>query len=282
MAISAFKPEVWSAEQLVALEKSLVYAATGVVNRNYEGDISSYGDTVHIVNLADPTIGTYTAHTDITIEDVDDAEQLLLIDQSKYFAFEVDDIEKRQARGDVMGEQARKSAYLLRDVADQHVAAKMAAGVDAGNIVAEQTLATPDAAYDLLVDLGTILDEDNVPTEGRWSVITPAFHGLLLKDDRFIAAGDERGASVRTNGVVGEAAGFSLRKSNNAPDGPGAGAGKLILAGYDGATTYAEQISSVEAFRLEKRFADGVKGLHLYGSKVVRPTGLAAADVIIS
>jgi hypothetical protein len=282
MAISAFKPEVWSAELLVALEKSLVYAATGVVNRNYEGDISSYGDTVHIVNLADPTIGTYTAHTDITIEDVDDAEQLLLIDQSKYFAFEVDDIEKRQARGDVMGEQARKSAYLLRDVADQHVAAKMAAGVDAGNIVAEQTLATPDAAYDLLVDLGTILDEDNVPTEGRWSVITPAFHGLLLKDDRFIAAGDERGASVRTNGVVGEAAGFSLRKSNNAPDGPGAGAGKLILAGYDGATTYAEQISSVEAFRLEKRFADGVKGLHLYGSKVVRPTGLAAADVIIS
>jgi hypothetical protein len=282
MAISAFKPEVWSAELLVALEKSLVYAATGVVNRNYEGEISQYGDTVHIVSLNDPTIGDYTPHTDITIEDVDDAEQLLLIDQSKYFAFEVDDIEKRQARGDVMGEQARKSAYLLRDVADQHVAAKMAAGVDAGNIVAEQTLATPDAAYDLLVDLGTILDEDNVPTEGRWSVITPAFHGLLLKDDRFIAAGDERGASVRTNGVVGEAAGFSLRKSNNAPDGPGAGAGKLILAGYDGATTYAEQISSVEAFRLEKRFADGVKGLHLYGSKVVRPTGLAAADVIIS
>lgn len=281
MAISAFKPEVWSAELLVALEKSLVYGATGVVNRSYEGDISQYGDTVHIVNLADPTIGTYTAHTDITIEDVDDAEQLLLIDQSKYFAFEVDDIEKRQARGDVMSEQARKAAYLLRDVADQHVAAKMAAGVSAGNILAEATLATAASAYDKLVDMAVVLDEDNVPTEGRWVVVTPKFHGLLLKDTRFIAAGDESGAGVRANGVIGSAAGFSIRKSNNAPDGPGAGAGKLVIGGYDGAVTFAEQIASVEAFRLEKRFADGVKGLHLYGSKVVRPTGLVAADVII-
>lgn len=281
MAITAFKPEVWSAELLVALEKSLVYGATGVVNRNYEGEISQYGDTVHIVNLADPTIGTYTAHTDITIEDVDDADSTLVIDQSPYFAFEVDDIEKRQARGDVLGEQARKAAYLLRDTADQHLAAKMAAGVDAGNLVAEQTLSTADAAYDLLVELGVILDEDNVPSEGRWAVVTPAFHGLLQKDSRFIAAGDEQGAGVRTNGMIGAAAGFSLRKSNNAPDGPGVGAGKLVIAGYSGAVTFAEQIRSVEAFRMEKRFADGVKGLHLYGSKVVRPTGLAAADVII-
>ena len=102
MAIANFKPEVWSADLLVALEKSLVYGAAGVVNRNYEGEIAQYGDTVHITNLVDPTIGTYTAHTDITIEDVDDGTAALLIDQSKYFAFEVDDIEKRQARGDVM------------------------------------------------------------------------------------------------------------------------------------------------------------------------------------
>lgn len=281
MAISFFKPEVWSADLLVALEKSLVYGATGVVNRNYEGDISQYGDTVHIVNLADPTIGTYTAHTDITVEAVTDAEQTLLIDQSKYFAFEVDDIEKRQARGDVLGEQARKAAYGLRDIADQHLAAKMAAGVDAGNLIAEATLSTAAAAYDKLVDLGVRLDEDNVPSEGRWAVITPAFHGLLLKDSRFIAAGDETGAGVRTNGMVGSAAGFSLRKSNNAPAGPGVGAGKLIIAGYSGAVTYAEQIAKVEAFSMEKRFNEAIKGLHLYGAKVVRPTGLAAADVII-
>ncbi|MFD5297215.1 N4-gp56 family major capsid protein [Streptomyces mutabilis] len=283
MAISAFKPEIWNADLLVTLEKSLVYAAPGVVNREYEGDIAQYGDTVHITTLADPTVGTYTPHTDITIEDVDDSDQTLLIDQAKYFAFEVDDVEKRQARngGAVLTEQARKAAYKLRDVADQYVAGLMAAGVDVGNVIGEATLATPAAAYDLLVDLGVVLDEDNVPGEGRWVVVTPAFHGLLLKDDRFVAAGDAAGAATRANGMVGEAAGFSIRKSNNAPDGPGAGAGKLIVAGYNGATTYAEQINNTEAARKEKGFADIVKGLHLYGAKVIRPTGLAAADVII-
>ncbi|HCA88172.1 MAG TPA: coat protein [Streptomyces sp.] len=282
MAIATFIPEVWSAELLVALEKSHVYGAAGVVNRDYEGDISQYGDTVHITSLAEPTIGTYTAHTDITIEDVDDADLTLLINQSKYFAFEVDDVEKRQARngGALLTEQARKAAYKLRDVADTHVAGLMAAGVDAGNLVDEQTLDSAAAAYDLLVDLGTVLDEDNVPDEGRWSVVTPAFYGLLLKDDRFVS-GDDAAAATRRNGIVGEAAGFSIRKSNNAPDGPGAGAGKLIIAGYGGAVTFAEQINKTEATRKEKGFADIVKGLHLYGGKVVRATGLAAADVII-
>jgi hypothetical protein len=283
MAISAFKPEVWNANLLVALEKSHVYGAAGVVNRDYEGDIANYGDTVHITSLAEPTIGTYTPHTDITIEDVDDTDATLLIDQAKYFAFEVDDVEKRQAfnGGRILTEQARKAAYKLRDTADAYVAGLMAAGVSAGNLVAEQTLAAAADAYDLLVDLGTILDEDNVPDGGRWAVVTPAFYGLLLKDDRFVGTGDAQAAATRVNGIVGEAAGFSIRKSNNAPNGPGAGAGKLIIAGYNGAVTYAEQINKTEATRKEKGFADIVKGLHLYGAKVVRPTGLAAADVII-
>ncbi|MGV9364519.1 hypothetical protein [Amycolatopsis sp. NPDC003731] len=283
MAISNFVPEIWSAELLVALEKALVYAAPGVVNRDYEGEIENAGDTVHITGLADPTVGNYTPHTDITIEDVDDTTLSLIIDQSKYFAFEVDDVEKRQAKsgGAVLSEQARKAAYKLRDVADQFVAGLMAAGVSAGNLVAEQTLSTAADAYDLLVDLGVLLDESNVPTEGRFVVVTPKFHGLLQKDQRFIAAGDASGASVRANGLIGEAAGFSVRKSNNAPNGPGAGAGKLVIAGSAIATTYAEQISKTEAARKEKGFADIVKGLHLYGGKVVRSTALAAADVII-
>jgi len=216
MAIDAFKPEVWSAELLVALEKALVYAAPGVVNRSYEGEIAQYGDTVHITSLADPTIGTYTAHTDITIEDVDDADLTLLINQAKYFAFEVDDIEARQARGGVLSEQARKAAYKLRDVADQYVASLMAAGVSAGNLLSESTV-TAANAYEKLVDLSVLLDEGNVPTEGRFAVVTPKFRGLLLKDSRFIAAGDSVGSSVRANGLIGEAAGFSMRVSNNAP-----------------------------------------------------------------
>ncbi|MFJ4907717.1 N4-gp56 family major capsid protein [Streptomyces sp. NPDC093249] len=283
MAITAFVPEVWAAELLVTLEKNHVYAAPGVVNRDYEGDIAQYGDTVHIVGLAEPTVGTYTPHTDIVIEDVDDTEQTLVINQSKYFAFEVDDIEKRQAKsgGRVLSEQARKAAYKLRDVADIYVAGLMAAGVAAGNLIAEQTITDPAKAYELLVDLGTRLDESDVPSEGRWANVTAKFHGLLLKDPRFVSAGDPTAAETRANGHVGFAAGFRINKTNNAPNGPGAGAGKLILAGYAGAVSFAEQINKTEATRKEKGFADIVKGLHLYGAKVVRPTGLAAADVII-
>lgn len=280
MAIANFIPEVWSAKLLVALRSAHVYAAGGVINRDYEGEISSFGDTVHITSLVDPTIGNYTAHTDITVEDIDDLDQILLINQSKYFAFEADDIEKRQAKGEFMNQQSIAAAWKLRDVADKYVAGLMATGVAAGNVIAEQTV-TKDTAYDVLVDLGTKLDEADVPTENRWAVITPKYHGLLLKDPRFIAAGDAQGASVRTNGIVGEAAGFSLRKSNNVPDGPGIGAGKFIIAGNSMATTFAEQIAKTEAARRELRFADMVKGLHLYGGKVVRPTALAAADVII-
>ena len=197
-------------------------------------------------------------------------DSVLTIDQAKYFAFEVDDVEKRQAfnGGKVLTEQARKAAYKLRDTADAYVAGLMAAGVDAGNLVAEKTISTAAGAYDQLVDLGVILDTDNVPSEGRWVVVTPAFYGLLLKDSRFIAAGDAQGAQVRTNGIVGQAAGFTIHKSNNAPNGPGAGAGKLIIAGYNGAVTYAEQINKTEATRKEKGFADIVKGLHLYLSLI--------------
>ena len=279
MAITNFKPEVWAAELLVALEKSLVYAAPGVVNRNYEGEISDYGDTVHIVSLDDPTIGTYTPYTDITIEEVDDDEQTLLINQSKYFAFQVDDVDKRQARagGAVLSEQARKGAYKLRDVADQYVAGLMAIG--ASTALGLTTLTSAAQAYDLLVDLGVALDEANVPTEERFVVVTPAFHGLVRKDQRFVSAGDGPATAARLNGVVGEAAGFSVRKSNNAPD--GSTTGSFIVAGTPLGTTYAEQISKTEATRKEKGFADIVKGLHLYGSKVVEGDALATADVVI-
>lgn len=281
MAIANFVPEIWSAKLLTALEGAQVYAAPGVVNRDYEGDIAKAGDTVHITSLSDPTVGTYTPHTDITIEDVDDATAALTVDQAKYFAFEVDDIEKRQALGGALNTQARRAAWKLRDVADTYVAGLMGAGVAAGNKIAEQTLSTAAAAYDLLVDLSVLLDEAEVPEESRFVIVTPKFHGLLRKDSRFIAAGDASGAQARANGYIGLAAGFAVRKSNKAPDGPGAGAGKLIIAGSDMAVTYADQIVNTEAARKEKGFADIVKGLHLYGAKVIRPTALASADVII-
>jgi hypothetical protein len=127
-----------------------------------------------------------------------------------------------------------------------------------------------------------MLDAADVPPENRYAVITPALYAKLLKDSRFVAAGDVQSAETRGNGLVGRAAGLEIFKSNNLPDGPGAGAGKLMLVGSRYSTTMAQQIRSTEAFRLEKKFGDGVKGLHVYGCRVTRPTAIVAADVIVS
>lgn len=282
MAVTKFQPEVWSATLLSILEKSLVYAGAPCVNRNYEGEISQYGDTVHITSIADPTILTYTKDTDLTVQVLTDSEQLLLIDQAKAFAFEIDDIDDRQVRsgGALMTEAAQRAAFGLRDVTDQYVAGLMKAGTNASNALGAITVSTtPTDAYDkVLVPMSVKLDEANVPTEGRFVVVTPAFYGKLLLDGRFIKANESGGAGLH-NGNVGDAAGFRIFKSNNAP--AGATTGKMIIAGSNIATSYAEQISKVEAFRPEKRFADALKGLHLYGAKVVRDTALASADVTV-
>lgn len=285
MAITNFVPDIWSARILTNLSRSSV--AAGIVNRDYEGDIKKGGDSVKITSFVDPTIGSYTAHTDITIEDVDDATRSMLIDQQKYFAFEVDDVERAQAvnGGAALANQITRASYGLKNVFDAWALALMGAGASASapdHQVAEATINTAAGAYDALVNWSVLLDEADVPEEDRFAVVTPAFHGLLLKDTRFVASGDDPAAASRANGRVGEAAGLQIHKSNNLPAGPGAGAGTLMIVGSKIATTVAEQIVSTEAFRLEKRFADGVKGLHVYGGKVTRPTGLVAADVIVA
>jgi hypothetical protein len=282
MAVTNFVPDLWSAKLLVALRKAAV--AGNLVNRDYEGEIKREGDSVKITSINDVTIGTYTAHTDITVEDIDDATRSLVIDQAKYFAVELDDIEKAQYKkgGKSPLEQAvDNAAYQLRDVADAFLLTTMntAAQGTANDLGTVAIHTTAVNLYNAFVDLGVTLDEDNVPSEGRFAVVSPAVHGRLQKLDQFIAAGDEKGASTRGNGYIGQVAGLDLYKSNNLPAVTDAAAtGGLVIAGYRGATTFAEQINSVEAARMEKRFADMVKGLHLYGAKVVRPTGLAVVE----
>ena len=123
MAITNFIPELWSANILLELQKNLVYGSA--VNRDYEGDIANYGDTVHITGIAHISGGDYTAHTDITIEPATDRDAgELVINQSKYFAFEIDDVEKRQAMNNLTAAYSQDAAYKLRDLTDQYLASR--------------------------------------------------------------------------------------------------------------------------------------------------------------
>ena len=276
MALDNFIPEIWSARLLVSLKKSLVYGQEGIVNKDYEGEIRQMGDTVRINSIGPITVGTYTKNTNIgDPETLADDQTVLTIDQAKYFNFQVDDIDRAQQNPKVMDAAMQEAAYALRDDADQYIAG-LYTGVAAGNTIGNDT--TPvevdkTNAYELLVDLAVILTDAKVPTDGRWVVVPPWFYGTLLKDDRFIDASKAGTTDGLRNGEVGKAAGFTVLQSHNVPN--TSGAKYKIIAGHSMAISYAEQINKVEAYRPEKRFADAVKGLHLYGAKLVRPEAIA-------
>ncbi|MCW5957397.1 MAG: hypothetical protein KIT61_12490 [Pyrinomonadaceae bacterium] len=272
-----FIPTVWAARLLTALEKSLVYGQANVCNRDYEGEIREAGNTVKIASVGDVTIDDYVKDTDIGDPEIlTDEAQTMLIDRQKYFHFFVDSVDRAQQNVNVLDEAMKRAAWALRDEADTYLAGIMDTAVPTGNKIGSTTtpkVPTKDDAYEYLVDLGVLLDEANVPLEGRFCVVPAWFHGLLLKDDRFINAGTLRSDRVLANGAVGEAAGFAILKSNSVPN--TAGAKYKILAGHAMATSYAEQVLDLSAYKPERRFGDAVKGLHVYGAKVVRPTALA-------
>jgi len=274
MSILRFKPEIWSARLLVALRKTLVYGSPMVVNKDYEGEISAAGDTVRITSIGRPTISNYVPGvTSINPEQLTDAQRTLVVDQAKYFAFEVDDVDARQAKGNVLPQAADESAYGLADVLDQYIAS-FYTGASTANQLGVRSITTGDLAYQALVDLSTVLDEANVPQEGRYAVIPPWFHALLRTNVNFINANKsaDGGAALRT-GQIGEAASFALMKSNNTPI-PTAGQ-NAIMAGTNAAISFAEQINKTEAYRPQDSFSDAIKGLTLYGAKLVRPDNIA-------
>lgn len=286
-SIDNFIPTIWSARILVALQKALVYAQPEVINRDYEGEIREAGNTVLINSVGDPTIFDYTKNTDMPPpETLTGAQRQLTISQSKAFNFQVDDVDKLQQQPKVMDTALARAAYKLADVADQYLAGVLYAGCTLNTIgtlmnpiVAPTPTAGSSGAYEQLVDLGTLLDQQNVPTDGRWVVLPPWYHGVLVKDSRFVSYA---AIDVLYNRQVGEAAGFAVLVSNNVPAvaAPNGASNttvrNIVLAGHQMAGTYAEQINQVEAFRPERRFGDAVKGLHLYGSTVVRPEAVAA------
>ncbi|HET7030363.1 MAG TPA: hypothetical protein VFI34_07615 [Candidatus Limnocylindrales bacterium] len=271
MAVSGFIPEIWTARILARLPKVLIFGQAGVVNRDYEGEIAQKGDTVRIGGIGDITIKPYSKNTDIDDpEELDDDMTSLVIDQADYFNFAVDDIDARQAAPNLMDAAMANAAIGMSETADGFLAAKMASE-------GTPVTSTETEAYDQLVDLGTALTEANIPTTDRFAAVPPWYYGLLLKDDRFVGSGSAASTEVLFNGQVGFAAGFKILQSNSLR--ADSGGDYPVIAGHPMATSYAEQINKVEAFRPQARFADAVKGLHLYGAKVVRPAALAVLSV---
>lgn len=279
MSLANFNPTIWTAKLFVSLRKSLV--ARSIVNTDYEGEIRGYGDRVKINEIGPVTINDYAKYADLTFQQLTSAQKELVIDQAKSFSFEVDDIDKAQNNPKVMGSAMAQAAYDINDTIDQYILGLYAqAGVTNDTYMGKSSSAISVSSGNVILTLsfaGRYLTEKNLPTQSRWMVIPPWLHQkILLAEIGGISASAIPKISTGpvVPGYVGQALGFDFYVSNNVQT--SATSVSAILAGNNSAISYAGQIETVEAVRLEKRFSDAVKGLYVYGTKVVRPDALAA------
>ena len=262
MAIVNFISTVWSENLLKQLDKKYI----GVLNcnRDYEGEIKNQGSIVKICGVGDVTVSDYTKNTDMSApETLSDDVRMLKINQAKYFNFQIDDVDRAQSNPKLMDEAMKNAAAALANAADSYVYSLY---VDALVEVADGE-ATAESIVDHIIEIKTRMMKANVMNnEDIFVEVSPEVAALILKAK--IDLGTDNRDSFE-NGLLGRIAGCKVFVSNN------------IFETEDGyfkclvrtkrAVTFAEQISEVEAYRPEKRFADAVKGLHLYGAKIVYP-----------
>jgi len=263
------------------LRKSLVLG--NVVNTKYQGVISAAGDSVLIPVVGDVTISDHTVNDTITYEGLDATNATLKVDQQKRFSFVIDDVDSKQALIDVASAYADRAAYQLKDASDSYIAGMYTdAGITSGLGTTAVPLTVTAAAstggnvgvYDLLSRINKGLDNANVPGEGRFLVVSPWLHAKLVLAGVLQYTQD---SNAYANGKVGQVFGFSIHMSNNLTNANAAGT--KVLAGNNSAISFVSQILNIEALRLETKFGDGLRGLYVYGAKVVQPSALAVATL---
>lgn len=267
MAIDNFIPKIWSANLLQAKDNVHVFAA--LASRDYEGDITGQGDSVQISQIGAIDVSAYTKNsTSLTFQELEDAASTLLIDQANYFAFKIDDVDKAQSKPKVMQEAMRKAAYQLSETQDDYIAALYATAGLAQNTNASPVDMTSLNVEEEFLSVAEQLDEANASRQGRFSVIPPWVQSKL------VLAGVSSltdNVSEWKNGLVARAFGFDYYLSNNVSNAGSWAKTRMICGVMNESITVAEQVMSVEALRPESSFSDAVKGLHVYGAKIMRP-----------
>ena len=287
---SFWLPEVFSKKVQVAFRKSAV--AEAICNTDYMGEIAQFGDTVNIIKEPTITVTDYTrATTSLSSTVLTDQELVLQVDKAKYFQFKVDDLEKRFSHVNWQQVASDNAAYQLKDAFDVNVITAAVAGIGSNTY---GTVAAPiDTGHatgevdplDVLARLARLLDDANVPEENRWVVAKPEFYEELAKtSSKLLSVDYNQGNGGLRNGLVasGELRGFKMYKSSNVPTPSGSGSPThQILAGHMSAVSCAQSLSTVESIRDNDSFKDIVRGLLVWGRKVLRPEALALAIIKI-
>jgi len=277
----AWVPTIYSKKVLKFFRKASV--AEDVTNTDYFGEIANMGDTVKIMNEPSITVSDYFRGTKVIPQDLDDTESTLTVDQGKYFAFKVDDIEAKQAHINWEALSTGSAAYALKDSYDTAILLYMSGQTPSGNDYG--STGTPiDVGYaageisplNVMTRLSRLLDDGNVPEDNRWLVAKPLFWEVMADENSKLMGVDFTGdsSSKLRNGRVtdGLIRGFKCYKSNNAPLDT---AVNVVLAGHMSSTATASQIAKTEMIRDGDSFADIVRGMHVYGRKTLRTAALA-------
>ncbi len=271
MALINFISTVWSETLLSQMDKK--YVAVANCNREFEGDIKGRGDRVKICGVGDIDVFDYTRNADFetSIQQLSDSVKTLIIDQAKAFNFQIDDIDRAQSNPKLMDAAVRNAAAALANAADQHV---FSLCIKAGSSISET--ATKDNILDLIIDARTKLLESNVCDPGDIVIeVSPAIGALILKNKINVSSTD----TALETGCIGTVAGCKVFISNNIVV---SGNVHKCLARSKRAIAFAEQLSEMDAYRPEKRFADAVKGLHLYGAEVIYPSEMVRLDLTVA
>jgi hypothetical protein len=281
-----FIPEIYSKKVQIALRKAAV--AEAICNTDYMGEISSFGDTVNIIKEPQIAVADYTRGLAVTSTDLTDQELVLTIDQAKSFSFKIDDLEKRFSHVNFQAVAADNAAYALRDAMDSNILAAISAGA-----TVTTGMGTTSVPIDIGFGSGEVdplnqmslaakeLDEANAPEDGRWFVAAPEWYNQLANtSSKLLSVDFNAGQGSIRNGLVasGLLRGFQMYKSNNLPTNDLTGASPAgtatapeALFGHISGTSAASSMNKVETVRDTGTFSDIVRGLMVWGRKVLRP-----------
>ena len=270
MSVATFIPEIWNAALWLEFREEAV-AAT-VSNRTYEGN-AAVGNTVVINQAIDVNIKDYAYNDRTTSPDaVTTDDQKLLIDQEKNFDFLVDDIDRRQAAGS-MDAFTQSAGLGLAEDADKFILSTAEAGALAANQLGGTEPSDGDGAFDVFRDLRKALNKEKVPRGQRVAFVNAEFGSLLVSASSKLTSADTSGDTRGLrDAFIGRILGFDVYESENLPEVDE----MQVVSFYQPAVAFVSQITDqTEALRDIDSFSDRLRGLHVYGARVIRPNGVA-------
>jgi hypothetical protein len=297
-----FIPEIWSGKLIENFYDATVLAQ--ISNTDYEGEIRQHGDTVNIRTTPEITIRDYVKGQTLVVENPDKPKIQLLIDKGEYFSCVEDDVDKVQSDIVLMDLWSKDASERMKIKIDQRVLVDILPGVDAlnkgataGRISGAFNLGTTGSpisvtkdgasstvsVIDLLVDMGTVLDEANAPEQGRYVVIPAKMAGLIKKSELKDASLTGDSVTPLRNGRLGMIDRFTVYVSHNlSRSGTGSSTKYNIIAGHKMGFTFATQMTNMESLRAQSTFGNIIRGLQVYGYKVTKGEALSSAVVTLA